>query len=206
MPRAGLRSPHKPIPCKHTCQDFQPWIPGPLMTSAAISAGAAAAPGTCGAHATAGSALVTAALESENGHHPLYVGGTASVATDRFIAAKHKLLESHLTTVTFKLINGHWIFTSTHKIRYSLTTSKNNYSSSPGQPDRVTPENGMVYCATPSHPSSMRTGSPSCTFLSRAASPSTRPTGLTALAGRISPPRLMGVGPKKIQNALPVGQ
>ena len=33
-----------------------------------------------------------------------------------------------------------------------------------------------------------------------------RPKTLTALAGRISEPRLIGVGPKKMQNAEPGGQ
>jgi hypothetical protein len=93
------------------------------MTTAAIATGATATPGTGGAHATAGSALITAAFESKNGHYALHLGGTAGIATDRFIAAKDELLESYLTTATFKLIDGHWIFTSIHKIWYSRITS-----------------------------------------------------------------------------------
>ena len=50
------------------------------------------------------------------------------------------------------------------------------------------------------------TGSPSRTAVKAFASPRTRPTRFTALAGRISPCSLMGVGPKKIQKARPVGQ
>jgi hypothetical protein len=83
------------------------------MATAAIPASAAAAPGTGGAHATAGSALVSAAFESENGHYALHLGGTAGIATNRFIATKHEFLKSYLTTVTFKLIDRHWIITST---------------------------------------------------------------------------------------------
>ena len=47
---------------------------------------------------------------------------------------------------------------------------------------------------------------PEGTFLKTLASPETLPITLTALAGRTSLPRLIGVGPKKIQKALPVGQ
>jgi hypothetical protein len=53
---------------------------------------------------------------------------------------------------------------------------------------------------------SIFTGPPSSTAFRTLASPSTLPTTLTALAGRISSPRLAGVGPKKMQNAFPVGQ
>src|SRR5918996_99315 len=42
------------------------------------------------------------------------------------------------------------------------------------------------------------------TCLKWVASPLIFPTILTALAGRISPGRLMGVWPKKIQNAFPI--
>ena len=42
------------------------------------------------------------------------------------------------------------------------------------------------------------------TFLNREASPSTLPMMLTALAGTMFPPELRGVGPKKMQKALPV--
>ena len=53
---------------------------------------------------------------------------------------------------------------------------------------------------------STRTFDPEGTFLNTLASPETRPMTLTALAGRTSFPRLMGVGPKKIQKASPEGQ
>jgi hypothetical protein len=119
----------------NTLHDLDPWVLSLLVTTAAIPASAAAAPGPCGAHAAAGSALVSAALKAKNRHHALHIGGTAGIAADRFIATKHEFLESYLTTVTFKLIDGHWIFTSTHKIWYSLTINKSNYRFSPGQPD-----------------------------------------------------------------------
>src|SRR5262245_21275505 len=47
---------------------------------------------------------------------------------------------------------------------------------------------------------------PERTFLNTRGSPSTLPNTLTGLAGRISSPRLAGVGPKKMQNAEPGGQ
>ena len=47
---------------------------------------------------------------------------------------------------------------------------------------------------------------PERTFLKAVASPTTRPKTLTGLAGRISVPRLAGVGPKKMQKAEPGGQ
>src|SRR5205823_14177077 len=50
------------------------------------------------------------------------------------------------------------------------------------------------------------TGDPARTVLNTLGSPAIRPTTLTGLAGRISPPRLIGVGPKKMQNARPGGQ
>jgi hypothetical protein len=53
---------------------------------------------------------------------------------------------------------------------------------------------------------SIFTLAPEDTFLKTLASPKTFPITLTALAGRTSFPRLMGVGPKKMQKALPVGQ
>ena len=55
-------------------------------------------------------------------------------------------------------------------------------------------------------PLSMVTRVPARTFLNTVASPLTRPITFTALAGRISSPRLAGVGPKKMQNAWPGGQ
>src|SRR5262249_35738805 len=55
-------------------------------------------------------------------------------------------------------------------------------------------------------PLSSVTRVPARTFLNMVASPLTRPTTLTGLAGRISLPRLAGVGPKKMQNAWPGGQ
>ena len=53
---------------------------------------------------------------------------------------------------------------------------------------------------------STRTGAPSGTSLRQQGSSVTRPTRLTALAGRISPGTLVGVRPKKMQKARPVGQ
>jgi len=53
---------------------------------------------------------------------------------------------------------------------------------------------------------SMTTVAPSGTCLKTVGSPEIMPTGLTALAGRISLPRLAGVWPKKMQNAVPGGQ
>lgn len=47
---------------------------------------------------------------------------------------------------------------------------------------------------------------PEATRRKMVGSPSIFPTTLTALAGRISFPRLTGVRPKKMQNALPGGQ
>jgi uncharacterized membrane protein len=47
---------------------------------------------------------------------------------------------------------------------------------------------------------------PSVTSFKRWISPNNFPTIFTALAGRISPWPLMGVGPKKRQRALPRGQ
>jgi hypothetical protein len=47
---------------------------------------------------------------------------------------------------------------------------------------------------------------PDRTDLNAVGSPETRPKTLTGLAGRISDPVLAGVGPKKMQNALPGGQ
>src|SRR2546426_1984213 len=47
---------------------------------------------------------------------------------------------------------------------------------------------------------------PALTRLNTLASPTTRPTRFTGLAGRISAPRLSGVGPKKMQKARPGGQ
>ena len=58
----------------------------------------------------------------------------------------------------------------------------------------------------PDHARSIFTRSPLRTFLNTLGSPVTLPKTLTALAGRISLPRLMGVGPKKMQKALPGGQ
>jgi hypothetical protein len=52
----------------------------------------------------------------------------------------------------------------------------------------------------------MSTGVPSRTCRKTVASPSTRPTTLTGLAGRISLPCEAGVGPKKMQKADPGGQ
>ena len=49
----------------------------------------------------------------------------------------------------------------------------------------------------------MRMGVPARTFLKMVGSPVTRPNTFTGLAGRISAPRLAGVGPKKMQNAEP---
>ncbi len=51
-----------------------------------------------------------------------------------------------------------------------------------------------------------RMRAPGRTCLNATGSPSTFPTTFTALAGLISSPRLAGVGPKKMQKALPVGQ
>jgi len=53
---------------------------------------------------------------------------------------------------------------------------------------------------------STRTCVPERTFLKRVGSPATLPKTLTGLAGRISSPRLEGVGPKKMQKAAPGGQ
>ena len=53
------------------------------------------------------------------------------------------------------------------------------------------------------HARSMRMVVPARTFLNTVGSPTTRPNTLTGLAGRISAPRLAGVGPKKMQNAEP---
>src|SRR5262249_44308159 len=53
---------------------------------------------------------------------------------------------------------------------------------------------------------SRRTAAPARTRRKTVASPSIRPNTLTGLAGRISAPRLAGVGPKKTQNAWPGGQ
>jgi hypothetical protein len=47
---------------------------------------------------------------------------------------------------------------------------------------------------------------PALTFRNAVGSPLTRPNTFTGLAGRISSPRLAGVGPKKMQNARPGGQ
>ena len=47
---------------------------------------------------------------------------------------------------------------------------------------------------------------PVATAASTVGSPSMAPMTLTGLAGRISFPRLMGVGPQKRQSALPGGQ
>ncbi len=58
----------------------------------------------------------------------------------------------------------------------------------------------------PDHARSIFTRSPLRTFLKTLGSPVTLPKTPTALAGRISLPRLIGVGPKKMQNALPGGQ
>jgi len=55
-------------------------------------------------------------------------------------------------------------------------------------------------------PLSSVTRVPARTFLNTVASPLTRPTTFTGLAGRISSPRLAGVGPKKMQKAWPGGQ
>jgi hypothetical protein len=53
---------------------------------------------------------------------------------------------------------------------------------------------------------SILTLAPSATFLKTLASPVIFPITFTALAGRTSFPRLTGVGPKKMQKALPLGQ
>jgi hypothetical protein len=53
---------------------------------------------------------------------------------------------------------------------------------------------------------SIRTTAPSGTTLRQHGSSRSRPTRLTALAGRISPGTLPGVRPKKRQKARPVGQ
>jgi hypothetical protein len=53
---------------------------------------------------------------------------------------------------------------------------------------------------------SILTLAPSATFLKTLASAVIFPITFTALAGRTSFPRLTGVGPKKMQKALPLGQ
>ena len=55
-------------------------------------------------------------------------------------------------------------------------------------------------------PRSSLTLVPARTFRNTVGSPTTRPTTVTGLAGRISSPRLIGVGPKKMQSASPGGQ
>ena len=57
-----------------------------------------------------------------------------------------------------------------------------------------------------SHARSMSTGAPDGTRLRTVGSPCIRPITVTGLAGRISSPLLMGVGPKNMQKALPGGQ
>ena len=52
----------------------------------------------------------------------------------------------------------------------------------------------------------MRTGAPDGTRLRMVESPCILPITVTGLAGRISSPLLMGVGPKNMQKALPGGQ
>jgi hypothetical protein len=56
------------------------------------------------------------------------------------------------------------------------------------------------------HAFSILTLAPSATFLKTLASAVIFPITFTALAGRTSFPRLTGVGPKKMQKALPLGQ
>ena len=53
---------------------------------------------------------------------------------------------------------------------------------------------------------SILTGVPDVTASNTAASPSILPKTLTGLAGRISAPRLAGVGPQNMQKALPGSQ
>ena len=75
-----------------------------------------------------------------------------------------------------------------------------------GEPD-ASPEGGSPprYGVSPSM-RSRRMVSPSRTWRKTLTSPSTRPMGLTGLAARGSSPLEAGVLPKKMQNALPVGQ
>lgn len=164
-----------------------------MAGAAAPSAAAGAGGRSRRAHTAAGGALVAAALEGAHRHHTLDVLRIALGTVDRLVAPENQPLELLTTLAAFVLVNGHfkkppeWLHVPFGK---------------------VISDGGIMITETGNHSPTMSisTASPSSTALKARASPATLPTRLTAPAGRISSPRLAGVGPKKMQKALPVGQ